>query len=186
MPPRVLKSSKAGRVSLDKWKTWRDCSTWFKISFVQWKFPLIPQTKFHKKAHIADITKLGNISKIRARQTVHDCQLAAMDTDHMAVHMGKVLAMSYPCPQGSLLSCANVADQKYRTLLEWCLVVCMLSYRFGLFLFISILYFYFALCNAAFVTTWNFCFVVLFCTFSSLWLMTNIQKYSYQGLLIIQ
>ncbi|CAH3017420.1 unnamed protein product [Porites evermanni] len=34
-PVRVLKSSKAGRVSLDKWKTWRDCSTWFKISIVQ-------------------------------------------------------------------------------------------------------------------------------------------------------
>ncbi|KAM7447966.1 hypothetical protein ABFA07_003874 [Porites harrisoni] len=34
-PVRVLKSSKAGRVSLDKWKTWRDCSTWFKISLVQ-------------------------------------------------------------------------------------------------------------------------------------------------------
>ena len=28
----------------------------------------IPQTKFHKKAHFADITKLGNISKIRAKQ----------------------------------------------------------------------------------------------------------------------
>lgn len=48
MPPRVLKSSKAGRVSLDKWKTWRDCSTWFKISFVQWKFPLILKQRFHK------------------------------------------------------------------------------------------------------------------------------------------
>ena len=28
----------------------------------------IPQTKFHKKAHFDDITKLGNISKIRAKQ----------------------------------------------------------------------------------------------------------------------
>ena len=28
----------------------------------------IPQIKFHKKAHFDDITKLGNISKIRAKQ----------------------------------------------------------------------------------------------------------------------
>lgn len=52
----------------------------------------IPQTKFHKKAHFADQTRQYKQNK--GETAVHDCQLAAMDIDDMAVHMRKVLAMS--------------------------------------------------------------------------------------------